>query len=43
MQSRYSIELNVERSDTNCGVYLRAAFMTIFALDPEAIIQGLLL
>ena len=27
----------VERSDKSCGVYPRAAFMTVFALHPEAI------
>ena len=30
----------VERSDKSCGIYLRAAFMTVFALHPEAIIWG---
>ena len=30
-------------SDISCSVYLWAAFMTIFALHPEAIIQGWLL
>ena len=33
----------VERSDTSCGVYPRAMFMTVFTLPPEAIIQGRLL
>ena len=28
----------VERSDTSHSVYLRTAFMTVFALHPEAII-----
>ena len=28
----------VERSDTSHSVYLRTAFMTVFALYPEAII-----
>ena len=32
----------VERSDTSesRGAYLRVAFMTVFALHPEAIMQG---
>ena len=33
----------VERSDTSHSIYLRAAFMTAFALHPEAIIRGWLL
>ena len=33
----------VEISDTSHGVYLRVAFMTVFALHPEAIIRGRLL
>ena len=32
-----------ESSDTSHGIYPRAAFMTVFALNPEAIIQGWLL
>ena len=28
----------VERSDISHGIYLRAVFMTVFALHPEAII-----
>ena len=45
MQFSYSIEFNVlvERSDTSCGVYLRAAFMYVFALHPGAIIRERLL
>ena len=42
MQSCCSMEF-VERSDTSSGVYMMAAFMTVFALHPEAIIQGQLL
>ena len=40
MQSNYSIEFDVfsYSSDTSCSVYLRVAFMTVFALHPEAII-----
>ena len=30
----------VERSDTSCGIYLRAVFMTIFALDPETVSEA---
>ena len=33
----------VQRSDTSHGVYPRAAFMTIFAQHPLAIIRGRLL
>ena len=29
-----------ERSDTSCGIYPRAVFMTIFAKHPEAITEG---
>ena len=45
MQSSYSIEFNVfsDSSDTSCGIYPRAAFITVFALHPEAIIRGWLL
>ena len=45
MQFSYSIEFNVfgGRSDTSRGIYPRAAIMTVFALHPEAIIQGWLL
>ena len=45
MQSSYSIEFNVlvGRSDTSRGVYLRAAFMYVFALHPSAIIREWLL
>ena len=45
MQFRYPIELNVfavyglKRSNTSSGVYLRAVFMTVVALYPEAIIR----
>ena len=40
MQSSYSIEFDVfsDSSDTSHGIYLRAAFMTVFELHPEAII-----
>ena len=31
---------SVERSDTSCSVYPRAAFMTAFVLHPEAIIEA---
>ena len=42
MQSSYSIEFGVfsDSSDTSCVVYLRVAFMTVFALLPEAIIHA---
>ena len=45
MQSSYSIELNVfgSKSDTSHGIYPRAAFMTVFAQNPAAIIRGQLL
>ena len=33
----------IERSDKSHGFYLRAAFMTVFAVHPVAIIQGWLL
>ena len=33
----------VERSDTSHGIYLRMAFMTVFALHPETTIRGQLL
>ena len=45
MQSNYSIEFNVfdslvERSDTSCGIYLRTAFMTVFALHLRLLSEG---
>ena len=33
----------VQKSDTSRGVYLRVAFMPVFAQHPAAIIQGRLL
>ena len=40
MQYSYSIEFDVfsDSSDTSRDIYPRAAFMTIFAVHPEAII-----
>ena len=40
MQSSNSIELRGESLDISHGINLRAVFITIFAVHPEAIIQG---
>ena len=41
MQSSYFIEFDVfsDSSDTSCGIYSTAAFMTVYALHPEAILS----